>query len=364
MCSSRASLRGVAPKVAGGGFPSGSPAGSIPLSSDQIGPQAVSPSVSWADGGTLVKVHIPSDFVGEGGVRRAIASFSARSRRALLRLVNSIDRRQVEPSRVFLALCTYPATYPTARVSKRHIKVMLQRFRRAWGAAAIWKLEPQGRGAPHYHCLLFMQSQCTETELTAWWAENWHEVVETDDANHLAFHLGLLPRSEPCCTQIRSWNGVTSYAAKYLGKTFPSDPNWYLPGRFWGVVGRELLPIVFERRELPARVAALLRRACVRWYEHQPSGRFSFRNCSSEAWDAARGGSSRRLGGHGKVLRIWLDREGRESLDGMGILVPYHRRWPTSHGGCSMFIPDTIVKQFLAWAWSDAESRAIGDPGG
>ena len=81
----------------------------------------------------------------------------------------------------------------------------------------IWKLEPQERGAPHYHCLIW---GVDEEDLFDFVAYTWYEIAGNNDRNHLKFHLGLLPNSKPCVSKVRSWRGVWAYASKYLGKTF------------------------------------------------------------------------------------------------------------------------------------------------
>jgi len=47
-------------------------------------------------------------------------------------------------------------------------------------AAAIWKLEPQQRGAPHYHLLLFGIEFIPHQVIARWW----YEVVGSGDKRH------------------------------------------------------------------------------------------------------------------------------------------------------------------------------------
>lgn len=173
-----------------------------------------------------------------GGRRGAIKGFSAESRYRLMCLIAKIRRDVDLPCFVTL---TYPCEFPSVDRAKRDIKVFFQRLLRAFpGAGVIWKLEPQERGAPHYHLLVW---GVNESILLNWVCENWHEIAGKGDKNHYLFHRGLLHDSKPCVSKVRSWRGVWAYAAKYLGKTFEVaewGDKW--TGRFWGVIRVENIP--------------------------------------------------------------------------------------------------------------------------
>lgn len=173
-----------------------------------------------------------------GGKRGPIKGFSVQSRRRLLYTIAKIKREAELPCFVTL---TYPGEFPTVERAKRDKKVFEQRLVRAFGKAGlIWKLEPQQRGAPHYHLLVW---GVEESKLFGWTLENWFEIAGNGDINHLLFHAGALRGSEPCVQKVRSWRGVWSYASKYLGKTFEVAEwgnKW--TGRFWGVVKPENIP--------------------------------------------------------------------------------------------------------------------------
>jgi len=136
---------------------------------------------------------------------------------------------------------TYPAKFPTVDRAKRDLKIFEQRLARRFpGSGGIWKLEPQERGAPHYHLLVWGPSV---VELLGWVCKNWYEIAGDNDPMHLLFHMGTLKDSKPCVSKVRSWRGVWSYAAKYLGKTFQvADWGNKWTGRFWGVFNRENIP--------------------------------------------------------------------------------------------------------------------------
>jgi hypothetical protein len=111
---------------------------------------------------------------------------------------------------------------------------------RRFDAGLIWKLEPQMRGAPHYHMLVWCDD---EQSFCEWVPYSWFEIAGNGDDSHLSFHLGFLQGSTHCVSKVRSFRGVWSYASKYLGKTF-DVAGWgdLFPGRFWAVVNRSLIP--------------------------------------------------------------------------------------------------------------------------
>jgi hypothetical protein len=135
---------------------------------------------------------------------------------------------------------TYPNEFPTARESKKHMKALWLRLDRAFpGHGSIWKLEPQERGAPHYHILNW---RCDLKAMQAWIPRAWFEIAGGGDLRHLAWHKGLCGNgNKHCVQQVRSWRGVWAYAAKYLGKTFKVE-KWESAGRYWGVINPGNIP--------------------------------------------------------------------------------------------------------------------------
>lgn len=167
-----------------------------------------------------------------GGRRGAISGFSKWSRRRLLRLLGMV--RKDAPLPLFITL-TYPATFPSAAQSKRDLDAFLKRLARAYPAAsAIWRLEAQKRGAPHYHLLVWGTGFVPHQ----WVAQSWYDVVGSGDEKHLAAGTRV--------ERVRSWRGVWSYTSKYIAKaSIPPDSElWKNPGRFWGIHNRAALPIV------------------------------------------------------------------------------------------------------------------------
>jgi len=220
-----------------GGYPSqGGFHVRVPLSKTHIRPQ-----IEYTEKGSLLKVCRGGEKkpVYGGGKRGKITKFSKASRRRLLYTIARIKRDAKLP--MFVTL-TYPDKFPSPGQSKRHLKIFLQRLKREFPKAGlIWKLEPQKRGAPHYHMIIW---RVPVFDLMLWVPINWYEIAGDGDIKHLQFHRGELGNGNKICvSKVKSWRGVWSYASKYLGKTFDVagwGDKW--TGRFWGTVARENIP--------------------------------------------------------------------------------------------------------------------------
>lgn len=137
---------------------------------------------------------------------------------------------QIQLSTSLFVTLTYPAQFSQeSSIQRAHFKSWLMRLRRKFSkASAIWKLEFQRRGAPHWHLLLinvpFLARQ--------WLSKSWYQVVGSNDPRHLAAGTNV-QRAE-------SRRKAVSYVAKYIAKVpIGESPAWQ--GRFWGVVGRRYL---------------------------------------------------------------------------------------------------------------------------
>ena len=80
----------------------------------------------------------------------------------------------------------------------------------------------------------------------------WHEVAGYGSPEH--FHAGT------SVERVKSWRGVNSYAAKYMGKLEQLSEGSPSVGRFWGVWRRELLPISYRTEALTHDQALRVRR--------------------------------------------------------------------------------------------------------
>ena len=137
--------------------------------------------------------------------RSRIGGFSAKSRGRLMSLCAQLNRNAVA---LFLTL-TWPGVWnPDPETWKTCLDTFLKRLVRAYPeCSGIWKLEPQERGAPHFHLLLFGVDFIHHSILAQWW----YEVVGSGDERHLQAGIRI--------EAVRSREGVMHYASKlYMGK--------------------------------------------------------------------------------------------------------------------------------------------------
>jgi hypothetical protein len=201
--------------------------------------------IEIALGGSYAKlIGSPGDRVQVGGGQRGpIYGFSPGSRRRLFDCVNKLDREGIKGI-VFVTL-TYPGEYSRDwRDWKRDLMSFWKRLDRAYGhldVAALWRLEFQQRGAPHFHLLLINIERIDKD----WISQAWYEVVGSGDHRHLLAGTRV--------EGIRDWRVVFRYIAKYMVKE-----QWDVrpTGRIWGVLGRGRLVI---------RLAVVVLGPC-RWY--------------------------------------------------------------------------------------------------
>lgn len=252
------------------------------LSSVHISSEQEAGTLRVSVGGRLAKLRGEPGWPGGGGPRGRIGGFSRGSRRRMLEFLQSVDQEAVGLP-LFVTL-TYPARWPgEPRRWKRDLDVWLMRLRRAQPEAwAVWRLEPQRRGAPHYHLLVFGLPRL-EIE---WLSRTWYEVVGSGDERHL--------RAGTQVQRVESWRRVVGYASKYLAKPVEELPqDWQRGvGRWWGVHNRRAARREAVEVRLTVRAFYRLRRVLRRLaLGPGASGRF---------W------ADREIGLHGEVLRKGL----------------------------------------------------------
>ena len=220
-----------------------------------------------------------------GGRRGAVAGFSRGSRRRLQLLLGKVRTRDNLPS--FLTV-TYPGHVGQSydwmtdpKVWKRHLDNFIKRLRRQFPSSGlIWKLEPQKRGAPHFHMFVW---GCNHYHLAAWAVRAWFEVVGSGHPYHLAQGTN--------CEMLDSWRKVANYASKYLAKRVTPedgfDPQiWDFPGRWWGMSGGDFIPWGrCVRYIIPRREAIILIRTMRKFIGKKARGR-DFSSLSVLVWDA------------------------------------------------------------------------------
>lgn len=185
---------------------------------------------------------------GNGGKRGVISCFSRQSRHRLMRMVGRV-RRDCVP--LFVTL-TYWQEWGESRDWKRHLANFWAALQRAYpGSSAVWKLERQGRGAPHFHLLVWTPGRFLPCD---WLSRVWARVTGDESWQHLAAGVEV--------TAVRSFNGAWHYASKYVAKVDEAGElvkaterrfgegtvsdrlrsQWAAVGRWWGILGREFLP--------------------------------------------------------------------------------------------------------------------------
>ena len=213
------------------------------LSSVHISPRASSSGISlsplplsrlsYAAGGSVVRLSGPklTSRSSVGGKRGKIKLFSRGSQKRLRVLLASVNRDAVKHLPLMVTL-TYPAEWPSDhKVWKRHLDMFSKRLAREYpNVAAVWVIEFQQRGAPHFHLMCIGVDRLERN----WLSKAWYEVVGSGDEKHL--------RAGTRVERVRKWNAVQGYVTKYVSKNKSKD----LPipdgiGRWWGVLNRERL---------------------------------------------------------------------------------------------------------------------------
>jgi len=190
----------------------------------------------------MVKWFAPSDGYSQvgGGTRGKVRGFSAHSRHRMIELLCKLDELQD----MWFWTLTYPGEYPDEyAVFKRDLDTFLKRLKRRWPRAGwLWRLEPQKRGAPHYH-LLVWNIPNGKRRVIQWLTLAWYQVAHRNDK-----HNGKAG------TQVKRPQNIRQamyYISKYAAKVSDEDDEkaW---GRRWGYGGRvniRQITVRFERLE-------------------------------------------------------------------------------------------------------------------
>ena len=236
---------------------------------DRLRAAATGPQLQVIAGGDLVRVWQPhrahraryvvdpvtGDVTGDpSAVRGAVVGMSFRSQRRMRDLLHTL--RSDGPSPLWVTL-TLPGVYPDPDAARSMFTTWVKRVSRKFPSyAGVWRIAPQRRGAAHYHLLMWglVDDGDRLRTVKAWMAAAWHGIAGGGDAHHL----------QHGCTVKRVGHaaGVRRYIGKYQSR---SDAD--LPGRSWGVMHRDLLPVGrVVTMDVPAAVARDLvryvRRAC------------------------------------------------------------------------------------------------------
>jgi hypothetical protein len=155
--------------------------------------------------------------------RGEICGFSAKARQRMLWTANKTDFTGYQG--IYFATLTYHHNW-TERDYRRDRENYLKRLRRLYPEAQfIWRLEPQRRGAPHFHILVILP--CADTTVCEALEAHWHELVDKGNVHHKK-HGAKVASLES------GYTGVKIYLSKYSAKVDASGAAVQLKGRQWG----------------------------------------------------------------------------------------------------------------------------------
>lgn len=196
-------------------------------------------ALEWSATGSFIALADCTGASGRRGETRRgkVSGFSPRSRSRLMKLTAKVPSDLL--GRALFVTLTYPGAFShDPKRWKRDLdnfrRVLVDRFPRI---AAVWKLEPQKRGAPHFHLLVFNVPHLPYR----WLAHAWYTVVRSGDPRHLEAGTQV--------DRVRNARNALAYAGKYVAKVPEATDmgtgeiaTWDYPGRWWGVINRRHLP--------------------------------------------------------------------------------------------------------------------------
>lgn len=197
--------------------------------------------IGYEEQGHVVRYHRPGLPRHGGGKRGKVVGISAGSRH---RLLEKIARLKTDGHLPLFLTLTYPADFPDDDTARQHLENLFLRLQRRYkNIALLWRIEPQARGAPHFHCMVWGVNYLPAAYLRRVWASTigYRGTVE--------LRVGV--------EKIRSWRGVLRYVGKYIAKRegvqgapppvtlsmshiSASQPT--TQGRAWGIMGADRLP--------------------------------------------------------------------------------------------------------------------------
>ena len=252
--SGRADLAGKEPPAGG------------PLVNSHTSPQGRTPGGMWTKPKVEIFAHSvklepcqirrlrPKEQIG-GGKRGKVKDFSFQARNRLIRTVAAIETDQYK--HLAFASLTYHHNWKDRDI-KRDLDSYLKRVRRKYGEVAyIWRMEPQKRGAPHFHILLFIQDLRGDSDAD-YLEQAWHTIVDPDNDLHKRHGSKVIIFKD-------GYEGVRIYASKYCAKVQEADGE-NCPGRWWGK-SRNLLTRAKTVLRLEPQDNEQLRRLARHWLE-------------------------------------------------------------------------------------------------
>lgn len=182
--------------------------------------------------------------------RKAGVIWSDKSRVKMLERFSTLDFSPFDDDLSIVAMLTltYPSDWktvaPTSASAKRHLFLLRKRFERQFSRPffALWKMEFQRRGAPHFHLLAPIPKG---GEFKTWLSQTWTEIVnhpdEVERTKHLVAGTGVDKAkgiSADTAQRISYYFSKHSSANKGLKEYQNTPPDEWVQagsvGRFWG----------------------------------------------------------------------------------------------------------------------------------
>jgi hypothetical protein len=207
-------------------------------------------------------VHSSSDGAMIGGGRRGeVYGFSSSSRRRMRAMLLTLDlsgrteaNKRAKLAMTYFVTLTYGRKYPQDwERFKRDIDTFRKRLDRKMppGWSAIWKLEYQQRGAPHYHILLFLPQKLSSEWLRRFVRSSWVAIASTGygytkkyvrKMRAVVDSGGVVPVYQKENQPGRLLSYLLKYMSKETDRMIDSDGVYIQTGRSWGVWNKENLP--------------------------------------------------------------------------------------------------------------------------
>lgn len=210
-------------------------------------------TVKVSNGGNSVQTVNPSrrpPVRPKGGKRGKCKGFSRAARRNLLKLVGSIDLRQVG-NVFFITLTAKAGTMDWAEVERRR-RVWEERLKRLWSGYrwfAIWKKEPHANGSPHLHYVVYFLGGLVPNLLKF---RDWKDAAWSEICGGKSWSQAVLIKEKD--------RGVAWYVSKYCAKPFDDDTC----GKVWGYMNKKMLPVDLQSIPVRREVLTLVERQLVK----------------------------------------------------------------------------------------------------
>lgn len=216
----------------------------------QVGSHSASLLSVYEGGGlcTVSPVFDTGGVVSARGQRGAVTSFSQASRKRMLETLGRIRRDAV--GRALFVTLTYPGHegggWPSdPKTWKRNLRAWWARVEYRYPeASAVWRMEPQDRGAPHFHLMVFGVEFLAHEQV----ARDWWEICGSRGRQHLEAGTQTVRITSPR----QGVYYVSKYAAKVGGAQYRvciyedgravGGDVVKQVGRQWGVLGRKRVP--------------------------------------------------------------------------------------------------------------------------